>query len=106
MSEIKNISQVQKEIKYLEEPLTVEEMKERFEEDSKYVSGVVQISFADVISFDFESLLDLMAEKLTGSLLVQDINYSVVGALNDGDTILINVSGDVSDVVKDFEDEN
>lgn len=89
----------------LTEPMTIEEIKKNRSEDN-YVEGIVPISLDQVIHNDFETFLDIISNKLVGSILLMDVNYSVVGH-QDEYTILLNVSGDASQIIDDEgEDEN
>lgn len=80
----------------LSKPLTLEQLKEQADEDN-YVSGVVLVDLSDAIDNDLEGWLDLLSEKLTGSPLLMDINYRVVGQRDN--ELKIEVTGDVSGII-------
>ena len=90
-------------MEYLKQPLTIKEMKKRMDEDC-YVEGIVSIELSTIIDNDFEGFLDIISELLVGHPTLMNVNYSVVGHLED-DTILLKVSGDVSDILG-YEDED
>ena len=52
-----------------------------------------------VIDNDFETFLDELSEKLIGRATLMDISYKCVGLENDGLTLLIEVNGDVSELL-------
>ncbi len=78
----------------LTQPLDVEEMQRMAEQNDGYVKGVVAIDFGDVVDGGPEGLLDTLSHRLTGSGLLTDVTYSIVG--HDDDTLLIEVEGDTS----------
>ena len=78
-------------------PLTIEEMKNRINEDN-YINGIVSVELSDLIDNDFENFLDIISEKLTNSPCLMDVSYEVVGSGN-GDTIYIKVMGDITDII-------
>ena len=80
----------------LTEPLTVEQMKERRTDDN-WVKGTVVLD-EDVLGYDLEEKLDAIAEALTDSCLLMDIQYDIVGIGTDEDkgSLAVEVEGDVS----------
>jgi hypothetical protein len=56
---------------------------------------VVEVSLHDLIDNDLDHILDLLSEKATGSPLLQDITYRVVGCVPPH-TLYIEVDGDDS----------
>lgn len=71
----------------LDKPLTAEDV-----DSDGWVRGVIRVELSELISNDLEGVLDILSERLTGSGLLSDITYDVVG--NDGDTLFVRVSGD------------
>lgn len=69
-------------------------------DENNYVTGYVQLHIEDIIHNDYESLLDLLSERLTNSILLMDINYDVV-AIKDVNEIIFKVSGDVSAILNE-----
>jgi hypothetical protein len=78
-------------------PLSLDAMRQAVEKDT-YVSGIVAIDLGDVIDHDLESFLDDIALKLTGSELLIDIDYTIVGLRPDG-ALLLRVTGDASEII-------
>jgi hypothetical protein len=74
------------------------EMQQMMDENS-VVKGVIEIELAEVIDNDFESFLDVISEKLTGSTLLMGTDYSIVG--RNGNAILLAVTGDASMILED-----
>jgi hypothetical protein len=65
-----------------------------------YVTGTVAVGLGDVIDGDLEAFLDLLSEALTGSGLLMDIGYRLVGI--DGDhTLRLEVTGDPQQIQAD-----
>lgn len=71
----------------------------KFKDDDNYITGLVRVYLAEIIDNDLEGFLDLISEKLTGSTLLMDIEYRVVGHESANDLILLEVSGDVSSIL-------
>lgn len=84
-------------------PLSLTEIKERLEDESTYIRGVVPIGLQDIVDNDFETFLDILSENLIGNVCLMDINYKCVGIEDEGQTLLIEVSGDVSNVLDEDE---
>ncbi len=61
------------------------------------IDGVVAIGLSEVVDRDFEQFLDLLSERLTGTELLENIDYDVVG--HDGNELHILVSGDPAGVL-------
>lgn len=93
---------VQPEGNIQEKPLTAEELKEAVDEDN-YVSVIVPIGLNEFIDNDLEGVLDSLSEATTGSTLLMDISYAVVGTDDDGN-LLVRVSGDATDILEENED--
>ena len=88
----------------MQKPYTMEQMKEALRgENEGYIEGVVAVDLSDVIDNDLEGFLDLISYKMTGTELLMDINYNVVG--HEEDMLFIKVRGDVSNIV-DCEDDD
>lgn len=71
----------------LDKPLTEKDV-----DSDGWVRGVIRLELSELIRNDLEGALDIMSERLTGSGLLSDIAYEVVG--HDGDTLFVQVSGD------------
>lgn len=77
----------------LSEPYTLEELKANAN-DNNIVYGWVSIPLHQVIDTDFESFLDNLSLKLTGTELLSGTNYELV--CNADDNLIFYVEGDVS----------
>lgn len=81
----------------LSEPYTLEELKANAD-DNNIVYGWVSMPLHQVIDNDFESFLDRLSLKLTGTELLSGTNYELV--CNDNDNLIFYVEGDISLIVK------
>lgn len=86
----------------LMKPLTKEQMKVMVDEKC-YIKGIVPVELSDMIDCSLDEFLDMLSEKLTDSPCLMEINYNIVGVINDY-TVAMEVSGDVSEIL-DFDDE-
>lgn len=87
----------------LEKPLSIMEMLDCCDADL-YVEGDVVIDLSELIDHDLEGILDIMAERLTGSSLLMDVNYSLVDILDENSAIM-RVRGDITDILETDMDE-
>lgn len=81
-------------------PLNQKEIIERLEGDTTYITGIVPISLDCIIECNLDYFLDELSERLIGRSTLMDVNYKCVGVENDGLTLLIEVSGDVSNILE------
>lgn len=92
----------------LEKPLSIMEMLDCCDADlyveGLYVEGDVVIDLSELIDHDLEGILDIMAERLTGSPLLMDVNYSLVDIL-DKNSAIMRVRGDVTNILETDMDE-
>jgi hypothetical protein len=65
-----------------------------------YITGTVAIGLDEVIDGDPEAFLDLLSEALTGSSLLLDIGYHLVG-VDDDHTMRLEVTGDPQQIQAD-----
>jgi hypothetical protein len=79
---------------YLTEPLTLDEIERQYNL-TESVKGVVCMELNDMLEHDLDSFLDALGNKLTGSNLLMDISYQLVGVSEDH-CMLIEVTGDPS----------
>lgn len=80
-------------------PLTIEDMRSA---PGGIVRGVVAMGLTDVIDHNYDSFLDALSRLLVGSELLSDVHYRLVGT--HGGEILVEVSGDVAQILVDEED--
>lgn len=81
----------------LTQPYTREELRSNMDEDG-YVEGKVIVDFNQILDIDLEGFLDCLSERLTGSLLLMNIDYDIVGIVGPNE-LVINVSGNVSNII-------
>lgn len=96
----------EKNYKVLDKPLSVKELSDLSKKDeSGFITGVVPIDLDTLVEdgFDYEQFLDAISERLTGSVLLQDISYRVVG--HDGNTLHIEVHGDPSSILANADED-
>lgn len=86
------------ELKYLQKPLSLEEIRAIADEDN-YIEGIVAIEDSDMINNDFITFLDILSEKLCNNSYLLDIQYEMIGCLPEEHLILYAVSGDASDLM-------
>jgi len=87
-------------MKVLKEPLDRAQAEKMLAKDPDgYIGGVVGVDLNEIIGSDLESFLNMLSTRLTGSDVLSDISYRVVGHQRDG-TILIEVIGDPSSALE------
>lgn len=84
----------------MEKPYTIEEMKEKQDEDG-FVAGCVAVPLSDLIGFDLERFLFLLARKLVDDETLMNVSYELVGTK--GSDLLIKVVGDVTEILEQGE---
>lgn len=83
---------------FLTKPLTYNQMREMKDEDNK-VEGIVLTSTTELIEGDRDQLLDTLSERLTGSTLLYDMDFTFLGQI-DEENMMVKVSGNVTDILK------
>lgn len=73
-------------------------------DDDRYITANILVDISELINNDFEGVLDILSERVTGTLLLMDINYTVIDTLPD-DMLVMQVSGDVSNIIEEDDDE-
>ena len=63
-----------------------------------YITGIVAMSVFEMVGVDIDYFNDVVSMKLTGSPLLMDITYEIIG--HEGDDVIFNVTGDASDMVE------
>jgi hypothetical protein len=94
------------EYKLLDKPLTIEEMRKMAEAGvpgGLFVTGVVAVDLNDIIDNDLDGFMDHLSELLTGTEILMNIDYDVVG-YEEHNVLHIKVSGDVSAVLEGEDD--
>lgn len=92
-----------KEYTVLSKSLTRAEVIRGMDDDG-YIEGVVKISLASLVDSNFENFLELISEKLIGSVCLSNIDYKIIGCWS-SDEVLLLVSGhsdEYADVLEDI----
>ena len=87
--------------------LSISDMKEMAAKNNGYVEGIVFIDLCFLMDNDFETILDELSEKLTGSTLLMGVEYTHIPEKSTVDTLCFKVSGDASELLEaEYEDED
>lgn len=65
-------------------------------DENDFISVTVEVELSKFIDNDLEGILDLLSEEATGTELLSNISYSVVG--HRGDVLEIKVSGSIESI--------
>lgn len=80
--------------------LSHEQMKS-MQEENGIIEGVISIDIHEFINNDLEGFLDLISERLTGSILLNGSDYQMIGSK--GDDVFLKVTGDASLILESEE---
>lgn len=69
-----------------------------FNPDTGYVSGKVRVELNEMIGVDLDGFLDMISERLTGSVCLSDVSYEIVGL--SGQTPVLLVTGDPQMIIE------
>lgn len=61
-----------------------------------FVTTVIEMSLSSFVDNDLEGVLDLLSEKATGTELLSDISYKVVG--HHGNSLKVEVTGSIESI--------
>lgn len=87
-------------MKVLEDPLSYDQAVRMMKKHpEKYIRGVIAIDLGSIIGWDEEHFLDVISTKLTGTELLQDINYRIVGHESPS-TLFLEVEGDPKEALE------
>jgi hypothetical protein len=82
----------------LHKPLSKESIRTQLDAaPNEHIRGVVAVELSDLIDNYSDGVLDLLSEKLTGTELLTDIHYKIVGFAGET-TLHVEVSGDLSQI--------
>lgn len=76
----------------IERPMTKEEVSAALDRDG-YITGFVAISLTELIEQDRDYLLDEMSIALIGTKKLYDIDFNLIGPLEEEDYVLFRVKG-------------
>lgn len=68
------------------------------------ISGVIAVGLGELIKWDLEEFLDTISERLCGSALLTDVEYSIVGFNDDEQELHLKVAGNTKMVFGGDED--
>jgi hypothetical protein len=88
---------------YLEKPMTLDQILECSDENG-YIRGKIAVNINAFGFSDSEENLDELSEKLTGTTMLLDIGFKVTG-IRDDQTVILEVSGDASEVIRELEED-
>lgn len=89
-----------KSIGALDEPLSKAQIEHQWKADKHgRIKGVVRVELDDLIGKSLESVLDILSERLTGTEVLSDTSYAVVG-IEGETTLLVEVCGEASMVLE------
>jgi hypothetical protein len=77
--------------------LTIQQIKAQASVSEYRVAGQVEIPLWEIIERDNGEFLDLLSIALIGSELLMDIQYSLIGANTENETLIFSVEGDVTE---------
>ena len=87
----------------LSKPLTVGEIKERVDENG-YIRAVVLVHEDELLYTKFDDFLELIANKVSDSPLLNDISHNMVGCIPEKYSILYEVFADANDILENIEE--
>jgi len=82
----------------LRKPLSMTAMKKLAKKNNGWIYGVVLVYLSEVMRLDLDGLLDLISNRLTGTDILMQASYEIVGHTQD--TILLFVEGDASAILE------
>ena len=82
----------------LRKPLSMTAMKKLAKKNNGWIYGVVRVNLSEILNFELEGLLDLISMRLTGTDILMQASYEIVGHTQD--TILLFVEGDASAILE------
>ena len=86
-------------------PLSRAEMEEMMGPDrTGRICANVAVGIDDIIEGDIESFDDIVSEKVTGTICLQDIGFKPIGVTEDNYAVIFEVTGFVEDTDLDYAD--
>ena len=87
----------------LNKPLTTEQIKDLSENGKVRIECMIYVSLAELMENDFESVLDVMSERVHESGGFSDFSYKAMGV--EGDFIVMQLNGDVKPILELLEED-
>lgn len=78
--------------KVIEKPFSIKKIRKLTKNGERFLEGVVSVDLSEVVDADLEGFLNILSERLTGSVLLENFSYLAVGAAEN--TLHIRVCGD------------
>lgn len=76
----------------------------RMMKQNNCIQGIVRVDINELTTYDFEMFLDILSIRLTGTDLLSDISYQVIGC-EINNTLLVHVTGDATNILHMDEEE-
>ena len=89
---------------YIEEPLNYEDIRTTMDSNC-YVTANISIHLFDILYNDVNEFLECLSNTLTGTPLLEDIKYKIIG-VKENNILIVEVTGDVSSVLSVMESES
>jgi len=86
-------------VKVLKKPLRRDQAERMMADHNGYIRGVIAVDIDYLVEHDSEAFLDLLSANLTGTELLQDIAYRIIGHKTPG-TIYLEVSGNPAEALE------
>lgn len=82
----------------LRKPLSMTAMKKLAKKDNWWICGTVQVDLSEIVGLDLEGFLDLISQRLTGTDILENQSYEIVGHIKD--SLLLFIEGDARAILK------
>lgn len=66
----------------------------------------VKVALSELLDNDFEGFLDLISELATGTQLLMDISYEIIGVDAEEQAVIFSVIGDTSAIEEEEEEDD
>ena len=76
--------------------MTIDDINKQ-KDEKNYIEGNIIVSLDDILDINIEDFMDILSTKLTGSPLLMDIGYQIIGTQNNN--LIIHVTGDASSIL-------
>lgn len=86
-------------------PLSIEVMRQMADRNCGVIKGAIFIGLDVLMDNDFDEILYVMSEKLTGSRSLMQIDYTFIPASSSEDSLCFEVTGDATSILEEYDDE-